>query len=87
MRLADWLRSNRISRTDFARRIGLSNAAVTQLCNHQAAWMSRETAATIMRETGGAVTPNDFLDAAAQRTLPCPIPSTKPSRLSAAARS
>jgi 3,4-dihydroxy 2-butanone 4-phosphate synthase/GTP cyclohydrolase II len=67
MRLADWLRSNRISRTDFARRIGLSNAAVTQLCNHQAAWMSRETAATIMRETGGAVTPNDFLDAAARK--------------------
>src|SRR5689334_5158828 len=67
MKLAEWLRTNRMSRTDFARRIGLSPAAITQLCNHEAAWMSRETAETIMRETAGAVTPNDFLDCAARK--------------------
>ncbi len=61
MRLADWLRDNGMARGDFARRIGLSPGAITQLCNNDAAWMSRETARQISRETRGAVTPNDFL--------------------------
>jgi 3,4-dihydroxy 2-butanone 4-phosphate synthase/GTP cyclohydrolase II len=46
---------------EFARRIGVTPGAVTQLCNNDLAWMSRETAALIARETRGAVTPNDFL--------------------------
>lgn len=61
MRLADWLRRHKIRRNEFARRIGLSPGAVTQLCNLSEAWVSRETALMILRETGGAVTPNDFL--------------------------
>jgi 3,4-dihydroxy 2-butanone 4-phosphate synthase/GTP cyclohydrolase II len=40
---------------------------VTQLCNYDHAWMSRETAEMIARETRGAVTPNDFIPAAAAR--------------------
>src|SRR5262245_44862213 len=63
MKLADWLSRNRMSRTEFARRIGVSPGAVTQLCNSGQAWMSRETAALIAQETKGAVTPNDFLPA------------------------
>ena len=61
MRLADWLRQNNVSRVDFARRIGVSPGSITQLCNYETAWMTRETAALIARETRGAVTPNDFL--------------------------
>lgn len=61
MKLSDWLSSNGVSRVDFARRAGLSPSAVTQLCNNDGAWLSRETAEAIFRETKGAVTPNDFI--------------------------
>ncbi|ACA14960.1 3,4-dihydroxy-2-butanone 4-phosphate synthase [Methylobacterium sp. 4-46] len=61
VKLGDWLRQQGVSRTTFARRCGLSPAAVTGLCNNPGAWLSRETAALVARETGGAVTPNDFL--------------------------
>ncbi|MBB3809991.1 3,4-dihydroxy-2-butanone-4-phosphate synthase [Pseudochelatococcus contaminans] len=63
MKLAKWLDINGIPRVEFARRIGVSPAAVTQLCNNSAGWLSRETAELVLRETRGAVTPNDFLGA------------------------
>jgi len=63
MKLDEWLKRNKISRADFARRTGLSKGTVSQICNLETAWVSRETAALILRETGGAVTPNDFLQA------------------------
>ena len=66
MRLAEWLARHRVSRVEFARQLGLTPGAIAQLCNNQHAWMSRETAALIARETRGAVTPNDFLDHAVQ---------------------
>ena len=61
MKLADWLEANNVKRGEFARSIGVSPGAVTQFCNQDSAWISRETAAMILRETKGAVTPNDFL--------------------------
>jgi 3,4-dihydroxy 2-butanone 4-phosphate synthase/GTP cyclohydrolase II len=61
MKLADWLRKSGVSRIEFSRRLGLTPGAVSQLCNQQSVWMSRETAQALTRETGGAVTPNDFL--------------------------
>ncbi|MGO9007884.1 MAG: 3,4-dihydroxy-2-butanone-4-phosphate synthase [Beijerinckiaceae bacterium] len=61
MKLDAWLKLNRVSRSEFARRIGVSKGAVSQFCNQQNAWLSRETAAQILRETQGAVTPLDFL--------------------------
>ncbi|MFH6785862.1 MULTISPECIES: 3,4-dihydroxy-2-butanone-4-phosphate synthase [Methylobacterium] len=61
MKLGDWLRQQGVTRLDFARRCGLSPAAVTGLCNNPEPWLSRETAAAVARVTGGAVTPNDFL--------------------------
>src|SRR6185295_1580748 len=61
MKLTEWLSSQNISRVEFARRVGLSPSAVTQLCNNEGAWLSRETAETIFRETQGQVTPNDFM--------------------------
>jgi 3,4-dihydroxy 2-butanone 4-phosphate synthase / GTP cyclohydrolase II len=66
MRLADWLSKHRMSRVEFARRVGLTPGAITQLCNSDHAWMSRDTAELIARETRGAVTPNDFILFAAQ---------------------
>jgi len=64
MKLTDWLSRNRITRQDFAKRIGVTPGAITQLCNTEGAWLSRETAETILRETRGAVTPNDFIGGA-----------------------
>ncbi len=61
MKLVDWLTRAHVTRVAFARRIGLTPGAVTQLCKDDGAWLSRETAVLISRETGGAVTPNDFL--------------------------
>jgi 3,4-dihydroxy 2-butanone 4-phosphate synthase/GTP cyclohydrolase II len=51
-----------VTRADFARRIGVTPGAETQICRPEAAWVSRETAQRIVVETQGAVTPNDFLD-------------------------
>ncbi len=64
MRLADWLKRHGVKRNDFARRIGVTPGAVTQICERDA-WLSRDTAEAIVRETAGAVTPNDFLAACA----------------------
>ena len=74
MRLAEWLLQKRMSRIEFARRIGLTPGAITQLCNSDHAWMSRETAELIAREPRGAVTPNDFLSEA--REAGCAIVGT-----------
>ena len=81
MKLAAWLSRKRISRVEFARRIGVTPGAVTQLCNNDLAWLSRETAATIARETRGAVTPNDFLS-----LKEGPMPQSVPEAIEAFAR-
>lgn len=60
MKLSDWLETHDVSRTEFARRIGVSKGLITQLCREDGAWLSRDTAELIARETNGAVTPNDF---------------------------
>ncbi len=61
MKLGDWLKRHQVSRTDFARRIGVSPGAVTLICREHGSWLSRETAERIVAATQGAVTPNDFL--------------------------
>jgi 3,4-dihydroxy 2-butanone 4-phosphate synthase/GTP cyclohydrolase II len=61
MRLNEWLAHTRETRSGFARRVGLSPAAVTALCNDPAVWISRDTAEKIAAATRGAVTPDDFL--------------------------
>ena len=63
MKLSEWLRRQHVKRSDFARRIGVSPGAVTQICREDGAWPSRDTAERIFVETSGAVTPNDFLKA------------------------
>ncbi len=61
MKLVDWLKRNGVSRSEFARRVGVSPGAVTLICRDDGGWLSRDTAERIVAETGGAVTPNDFL--------------------------
>jgi len=69
MKLAEWLSRNGVSRVEFARRIGVTPGAITQMCNSDHAWLSRDTAELIARETRGAVTPNDFLPPSLQEAL------------------
>ena len=89
MKLAEWLAREGVKRNVFARRIGVSPGAVTQICRDEGAWLSRETAQRILAETRGAVTPNDFLDGAVPSDWgnKCRITSIRPSRRSRAARS
>jgi 3,4-dihydroxy 2-butanone 4-phosphate synthase / GTP cyclohydrolase II len=42
MKLADWLIRNGVKRSDFARRIGVSPGAITQICRDAGAWVSRD---------------------------------------------
>jgi 3,4-dihydroxy 2-butanone 4-phosphate synthase/GTP cyclohydrolase II len=37
MKLGDWLKRNSVTRTDFARRIGVSAGAVTLICREDGA--------------------------------------------------
>ena len=61
MKLDQWLRQQKLSRSDFAQQIGMSAASITALCNDDSAWISRDSAERITTATRGAVTPNDFL--------------------------
>lgn len=82
MKLAEWLKLNDVSRIDFARKIGVSPGTITQLCNQDDAWLSRETAELISRETKGAVTPNDFLSLTPAAQSPAPLtPQTGPAAM------
>lgn len=61
MDLAAWLKAKNVTRSAFAKRIRVTPGAITQMCNQNNPWVSRETAELIVRETRGEVTPNDFL--------------------------
>ena len=60
MQLSAWLEQQKINRSEFARRVGVSPAAVTGWCDGSF-WISKDKAQKIFDETEGAVTPNDFL--------------------------
>ncbi len=61
MKLSAWLAKSKTKRVDFAAKVGLSPASITQLCKDDAPWIGRDAAERIAKATGGAVTPNDFL--------------------------
>ncbi len=67
MKLAEWLQTAGVTRSAFAKQVGLSPASVTALCNDDGAWLSRESAQRIAEATGHQVTPNDFLGLPAPR--------------------
>lgn len=70
MKLSDWLAREGLTRRDFAKRIGVSPATLTSLCD--GGWMLRSTAEAVMRETRGEVTPTDFLIRAGDAPAPEP---------------
>src|SRR5262249_24247443 len=59
MELGHWLERSKTPRSTFARAVGVSPGRITQICEGELP--SLELAERIARETGGAVTPNDFL--------------------------
>ncbi len=63
MQLSDWLKQQKISRSEFARRIKVSPAAVTGWCEG-AFWINKDNAQRIFSETAGAVTPTDIMQTA-----------------------
>ena len=65
MKLADWFKTknadgSKRSKGDFAARIGKSPGTLSAYLDGRA-WPSRDAMEAIARETGGAVTANDFV--------------------------
>lgn len=60
MRLSAWLAREGIKQGEFAKRVGVSGATISDLCRHKI-WLSRPLAARIELETGGEVTAADFV--------------------------
>lgn len=60
MKLADWLKQKDIQRNVFADRIGVTPQAITGYCDGTF-WPRKKVAKKIFKETGGAVTPTDFM--------------------------
>lgn len=65
MKLADWLRlpdenGRRRRKYEFARKIGVTPTMITEYAEGRS-WPGRERMEAIVRETGGKVTPNDFI--------------------------
>jgi len=63
-KLIEWLKATNTRRNAFAREIGVSPSYVTQLCAGTI-WPGRDVIARIRDATGGEVTANDFMPAAA----------------------
>lgn len=61
MLLSDWLEKNNVTRTDFARRVGVTPQTITGWCKGSF-WIERDRAKAVYRETNGEVTPTDFLN-------------------------
>jgi predicted transcriptional regulator len=60
MKLEDWLKLTKMRKFEFAKRIGVQPSVVTDYCKGKYCPRPR-VAEAIIRETGGAVTANDFL--------------------------
>jgi 3,4-dihydroxy 2-butanone 4-phosphate synthase/GTP cyclohydrolase II len=60
MQLSAWLQQNKVRPSHFAKRIGVTPAAVNGWVAGTF-WISRENAQKVFAETDGAVTPNDFM--------------------------
>lgn len=62
MKLNDWLKSNSVSKREFAQRLGVSYPTVTRYLTgvRKPDWA---VLPLIIDATGGAVQPNDFFDA------------------------
>jgi len=66
MKLSEWLDTpnpdgSRKVRGEFAARIGVTPQMISAYCK-EVMWPGKERMEAIVRETDGAVTPNDFID-------------------------
>lgn len=61
MKLADYLKENKILKHAFAEQIGCAPSTISRLLSGKHV-PDRETMTKIIEVTGGAVTPNDFFD-------------------------
>lgn len=60
MKLAEWLKSTRTRRYEFARRIGVAPSMVGDYCKG-VSWPGRDKMEAIRSATDGLVTANDFM--------------------------
>lgn len=60
MHLEEYLKRRHLTRSEFARRIGVTPSYVTMLCSADF-WPGKRLMLEILRETQGRVTPNDLL--------------------------
>ncbi len=68
MKLVDWLKQTKTRRYVFAERIGVTPSVVTDYCEGRI-WPGKDKVEAIVRETAGAVTPNDLLSDEAKATI------------------
>ena len=61
MILSEWLKDRKVTRRDFAARIGVTPIMVTYYCSGKT-WPDRDTMKKITAETDGIVTANDFVE-------------------------
>lgn len=61
MDLPTWIAESGMTRSEFARRVGVTPGVISDLCNGRQRWINRPLAAAIARETEGRVTANDFV--------------------------
>lgn len=66
MLLSDFLSMAGIRRNRFAERIGVAPSYITALCNGSV-WPGLDVMRRIVKETSGAVGPNDFLNQKPER--------------------
>lgn len=76
MRLEEWLKRENITETDFARSLGVDPSTITRLIPgpdkkefRRPGWALM---ASIRNQTGGDVTPNDWLEAFEEKPTPDP---------------
>jgi 3,4-dihydroxy 2-butanone 4-phosphate synthase/GTP cyclohydrolase II len=68
MLLQTWLDRQNLTQTEFARRLAVSPASVSDLCSGKQ-WPRRHLARAIERETDGQVTANDFVHLGPQQAV------------------
>lgn len=75
MRLPDWLAREGMTQSEFAKRVEVSAATISDLCREKI-WLSRPLAIRIEGATGGEVTAADFVHRTSAKSggTPDPLP-------------
>ena len=68
MKLKDYLSMNSLTQKQFAELVGVDQTQISRYL--RGGWPERKTAIAIMEVTGGAVTPEDFLEGVKTVAIP-----------------